>query len=118
MNPNEIKKDLEHEIHLAEYVDSNYCNSTEVLLIKSALAYINQLEAEVERVKTAYPKTLGSIKKIYTTAKSDAIKDFAERVDKELLFTSQNEICADCLIMARRIVNNLKEEMVGDDNGT
>lgn len=48
---NEIKKALENEIHLAEYVDSDYCSNVEVSLIKSTLDYINRLEAENKRLK-------------------------------------------------------------------
>ena len=41
----EIVKALENEIHLAEYVDSDYCSNTEVSLLKSTLDLINRTKA-------------------------------------------------------------------------
>lgn len=41
-----IKAALEGEIHLAEYVDSDYCCNTEVSLLKSTLDLINRQKAE------------------------------------------------------------------------
>lgn len=45
-----IKAALEAEIHLAEYVDSDYCSNTEVSLLKSSLDLINSQKAEIERL--------------------------------------------------------------------
>lgn len=47
----EIVKALEEEIHLAEYVDSDYCCNIEVSLLKSTLDYINRQKAEIDRWK-------------------------------------------------------------------
>lgn len=51
MTDAEIIKALEQEIHLAEYVDSDYCTNTAVSLIKAALDLINCQKAEIERLK-------------------------------------------------------------------
>lgn len=50
MTDAEIIKALEQEIHLAEYVDSDYCTNTAVSLIKAALDLINRQKAEIERL--------------------------------------------------------------------
>ena len=46
MTDNEIVKALESEIHLAEYVDSDYCSNVKLEIIKSALDLINRLQAQ------------------------------------------------------------------------
>lgn len=47
-----IKAYLEEEIHLAEYVDSDYCSNIEVSLLKSTLDLINSQKEEIERLKS------------------------------------------------------------------
>ena len=58
----------------------------------SAFTRINQLEAEIERVTTSFPKTLKAIEKMYNTAKSEAIKEFAkfliDKSEKGVISTS------------------------------
>lgn len=49
LTDNEIIKALESEIHLAEYVDSDYCSNVNLEIIKSALDLINRLKAENEK---------------------------------------------------------------------
>lgn len=51
MADNEIIKALEKEIHLAEYVDSDYCSSVDVPLLRAAIDLINCYKAEIERLK-------------------------------------------------------------------
>lgn len=48
MSDNEIIKALENEIHLSEYVDSEYCDAVNVSLIQSAIDLINRLQAQNE----------------------------------------------------------------------
>ena len=50
MTDNEIIKAWKEEIHLAEYVDSLYCNNVELTLIMATLDLINRLKAELERL--------------------------------------------------------------------
>lgn len=51
MTDNEIIKALESEIHLAEYVDSDYCSNVKLEIIKSALDLITRQQAENENLK-------------------------------------------------------------------
>ena len=48
LTDNEIIKALEDEIHLAEYVDSDYCSNVKLEIIKSALDLITRQQAEIE----------------------------------------------------------------------
>ena len=50
MTDDEIIKVLEDEIHLAEYVDSDYCSNVNLEIIKSALDLITRQKAEIERL--------------------------------------------------------------------
>ena len=81
-NADEIKKALENEIHLAEYVDSNYCDNTEVSLLKSVLDLINQYETEIDRLKTNREHSkliVQRLKEKILSAKTETIKEFEER---------------------------------------
>lgn len=49
-----IKAALEEEIHLAEYVDSDYCCNTEISLLKSTLDLITHLQEENEKLRKQY----------------------------------------------------------------
>lgn len=46
LTDNEIIKALKNEIHLTEYVDSDYCSNIEVSLLKATLDLINHLQAQ------------------------------------------------------------------------
>ena len=46
----EIKKSLQQEIHLTEYVDSAYSENVSLDLLKDVLSIINELETENERL--------------------------------------------------------------------
>ena len=46
----EIKKSLQQEIHLTEYVDSAYSENVRLDLLKDVLTIINELESENERL--------------------------------------------------------------------
>ena len=78
MKPDEIKRCL--EVCINDDCDNckhSFGNCVRNLMTNT-LAYINELETEVEKFTTAYPKTFESIRKIYTTAKSEAIKEFMD----------------------------------------
>ena len=47
----EIKKSLQQEIHLTEYVDSAFSENVSLNLLKDILTLINELESENERLK-------------------------------------------------------------------
>lgn len=46
----EIKKSLQQEIHLTEYVDMAYSENVRLDLLKDVLTLINELESENERL--------------------------------------------------------------------
>ena len=51
LTDNEIVKGFKDELHLAEIVDSDFCNGVKVSLIKSALDLINRQEEEKQSLK-------------------------------------------------------------------
>ena len=51
MTDNEIITALENEVKSTEYVDSYYCNSVDLTLIKSAIGLINRQKAEIDELK-------------------------------------------------------------------
>lgn len=76
-----IKVALEEEIHLAEYVGSDYCSNTEVSLLKSTLDLINRQKAEIERLKgSTIVNIIMESQKIKREAKDEAYKEFAEEL--------------------------------------
>lgn len=76
-----IKAALEEEIHLAEYVDSDYCSNTEVSLLKSTLDLINRQKSEIERLKgSTIVNTIMESQRIKREAKDEAYKEFAEEL--------------------------------------
>lgn len=101
-----IKAALEAEIHLAEYVDSDYCSNTEVSLLKSSLDLINSQKEEIERLKSQCENTqigynflksdferlkgstivnnIMEIQRIKREAKAEAYKEFAEKIKKSI----------------------------------
>lgn len=86
MTDTEIIKALESEIHLAEYVDSDYCSNVNLEIIKSALNLITRQQAEIESLKIfrEYAEKRASdyrtMRDKYLNAKSEAVKEFAERL--------------------------------------
>ena len=89
MTDNEIIKALESEVKSAEYVDNYYCNGVDLTLIKSAIDLINHQKAEIEELKIEN-KSLRSAancyKLHYNEVRTEAYKEFAERLKKELGF--------------------------------
>ena len=51
MTDKEIINALESEIHLAEYVDSDYCSNVKLEIIKSSLNLITRQQSEIERLQ-------------------------------------------------------------------
>ena len=84
---NEIKEALENEIHLAEYVDSDYCSNTKVSLLKSTLDLINQYEAEQNK----------------------KVKEFAERLKEKYRITENSAFAINPYALHTFIDNLLKE---------
>lgn len=79
---------------------------------------INRKKAEIERLRSmnrAKLATIHDLKIELKTAKSEAIKEFAERLKKDLFYKcgdlNYTETCD-----TRRLIDNLVKEMVGDNN--
>jgi hypothetical protein len=70
-------------------------------------------KAEIERLTTAYPKTIASIKKIYVTAKAAAVKEFAEELIKR--YSTEIDGYYGEVVWTDDI-DNLVKEMVGEGN--
>ena len=99
MTDKEIVETLEKEIRLTEYVDSDYSN-VKLETIKSTLDLITRQQAEIERLKmeneilsinadTAFQDGLNEARDLYAKEveneiKSEAVREFAERFEKEI----------------------------------
>jgi len=116
MNPNEIKKCLECCIK----DDCDNCLNTfgncEHNLMSNALAYINQIEAEVDKLQVDLAEEIRrhlNAVDAYLTAKTEAIKEFDEILKED---------CLSCPLEAGNVTmlvdvdsyNNLVKEMVGE----
>lgn len=121
MTDNEIIQALENEIHLAEYVDSYYCDGVDLTLIKSALDLINRQKAEIERLKEC-PKCIyeydgetteycvqGPCSNFKTAEqiKSEACRELAKHLKEKYDYYSPN-------VNLDKFVDNRLKEMVGD----
>ena len=51
MTKKEVVDKWLNEIHLAEYVDSDYCNNVEVSLIKDTIEVLDNQYQEIEKLK-------------------------------------------------------------------
>ena len=76
-------KECPYDKYKKHYITVDTCSSR---LRKDVLELFNRQQAEIDKFTTAYPKTFESIKKIYATAKSEAYKEFAERLKEDLLY--------------------------------
>lgn len=93
MTDNDIIKALEKEIRLAEYVDSDYCSSVDVSLLRVTIDLINRQQAEIERLKASFENLQKTTLYWYEKcnelldeceiAKSEARKEFAERLKEK-----------------------------------
>ena len=72
-----------------EVIDLITCQKAEIEALiagqETLQKYIAEKNAEIERLTTAYPKTIESIKKMRDKAKAEAIKEFADRLTAELI---------------------------------
>lgn len=112
MNDEEIKKALEQHIHIANYVDSIYCENVEVALLQRMLALIDKQQAEIERLNG----NLFTISNACMQRRNEAIKEFAERLKmKAYLDNGLNGFLRSMVIDVNEI-DNLLKEMVGEQN--
>ena len=111
MTDKDIVKALEQEIHLTEYVDSDYAN-VELEIIKSSLDLINRQRAEIERLKKY------NIEVAYKHY-NDGIKEFAERLKENITKSIDNywNNNANGYYLAEDVLDEidiLVKEMIGD----
>lgn len=72
-------------------------------------------QAEIERLTTAYPKTIESIKKMYATAKTEAAKELLDKLIKEYgHHTLNEEISIDAIFCS---IKHIVKEMAGAESG-
>lgn len=118
MTDNEIKKALECCVGDNDGKNCFDCPLWEIddcqeQLLLGALNIINRLQVKNQRLTTAHPKTIESIKKMRDKAKAEAYKEFAEKLKKKykpyvILGSGVAEI----------EIDNLVKEMVGENNET
>lgn len=87
MTDNEIIEALEFEIHLAEYVDSDYCSNVNLEIIKSAHDLITRQQAEIGKLNielSAIRGAANSLKIHYEKAQSkiESLKILGELANK------------------------------------
>ena len=131
LTDNEIIKALEDEIHLAEYVDSDYCSNVKLEIIKSALDLITRQQAEIEEFmkETAvttllddavvYTPTLEDYNKFKKMFKSEAYKEFVERLKEKS--GKVEMVCSGAIVrtdytITKDDLDNILEEMAGENN--
>ena len=79
MTDKEIIKALTKAVFIGDSpIGKGFGTIVDKQLLSNTVDLINRQKAEIERLKTAYTNTLESIRKIYTTAKSEAIKEFMD----------------------------------------
>lgn len=85
MTDKEIVKALKEERHLAEYVDSEYCNAVEVSLISDTIDLINRQKSEIERLTKRIEWLTGYNSNLIdaNTALSGEIELMKEESDKQ-----------------------------------
>lgn len=111
MTDKDIVKALEQEIHLTEYVDSDYAD-VKLEIIKSSLDLINRQQEEIERLKKY------NIEVAYKHYNDD-IKEFAERLKENITKSIDNywNNNANGYYLAEDVldeINILVKEMIGD----
>lgn len=116
----EIIKALEIEIHQAEYVDSNYCNGVDLLLVKSTLDLINRQQATIETLRNCVEQHhiirkdgKSPLSLLTEDIKAEAIKEFAERLKKKESVYSASDFYW-IKYIPRKEIDNLVKEMVGE----
>jgi hypothetical protein len=123
MKPNEIKKELETAMKLGDApIGKNFGCIISKLTAKETLAYIEQLEAKVEMLNNECRETrrdlLNEIIRLedqLETAKSEAVKEFAERLKEEKCHYTETEHTFDFDGVTVEDIDNVKKEMVGDN---
>ena len=107
MNDEDIKKELEQHIRIANYVDLIFCNCVSVDLLQKTIDCINRQQAEIERLNG----NLFTISNACMQRRNEAIKEFAERLRKEAVTKCDWDNCVDV-----EDIDKLAAELVGEEN--
>ena len=113
----QIIKWWEDEIHLAEYVDSDYRDGIKVEYIKAILDLINRQQAEIEELRNIVKADLLTAKEDFKLSISDiskiraeAIKEFESKVIEMAYIDNYFD-----LVVNVASIEAIAKEMVGDD---
>ena len=126
----EIIKALESEIHLAEYVDNDYCSNVNLEIIKSALDLITCQQVKIDEFmkETAvttliddavvYTPTLEDYNKFKKKFKSEAVKEVFEKLNKKAKVGKiiDKKFPFIIRVVTLHDIKELKKEMVGENN--
>lgn len=117
MTDEEIVKDLT-ELSLYTGLQEKY-----VQALNAALDLINRQKTEIERLNKKVEELSevlsDSIRIRYAEAKSEAIKEFTERLEEKISdchIISDGEYCGFDCDDIHECINNILKEMVGEDN--
>lgn len=138
MTDSDILEALEGQIYVSNTVGVDYCNGVPKRFFVNILDLINRQKAEIERLNEEN-KRFADIGKMYSEIKSEAIKEFAEKVlneireaiisndkaikereEKHNVNRYEDNFCSMCdgkisaLGGIRYFINNLAKEMVGE----
>ena len=120
MTDNEIIKAWENEIHLAEYVDSDYCSNVEVSLIKETINTFNRQKAEIKRLEEMLDSAVSSEENAVDTTNymiAEAVKEFVDLAIKTICEKVNAPSPTESYIVEKcnEVINNLLKETVGDE---
>lgn len=80
MTDAEIITALKEEILLAEYANNSFADCVSCELLKSSLELIKSQQTEIKRLNTNMDSMVAEHSRLIANAKSEAIKEFAERL--------------------------------------
>ena len=100
----QIIKALEKTIHLAEYVDSSYCDGVDILEIKNALDLINRQRGELRKKQVKIHKLLKEL---------NQIQDYynMQKAEIDRLKTMNSEMCIGMKVLKERAYNNFADRL-------
>ena len=100
---------MDSEIHLAEYVDSDYCSNVNLEIIKSVLDLITRQRAEIERLKAHINEVADKVEDKMTYM--SGCQNLIQTVKKIILGdkTPSESLCDNCGLCKEREEEAVKE---------
>ena len=116
MNDNEIIKAL--ECCAGEHACNNECpgNKVDCALEKYALDLINRQKAEIERLNKANERFAKEFDSYYAIVKSNAIKEFAERLKASQTITCHSTEGQCVYVYDDELIDTIAEELIGKED--